>query len=175
MNTYVVASWGTRVVDRFITRRGLLKGATGLVVAGAIPATSVTTVEAGVTWCRVDPAVKIAGTLVNFYAWLPQEFATKAFTPCEFYLKLPLGVKFNLVSTDAGFNNLGELFFGTNLSLMLKGADGSIPVECKSRVLLSNTLSAPMRLECAPENGTSVFAEGYNLGVFGRFKVYPTL
>lgn len=62
----------------------------------------------GVTWCRVDPVVRLNGTEVSILVAVPEEYKQYVNGPIDVVIRTPAEVTRELIMTDAGFNGHGE-------------------------------------------------------------------
>ena len=99
-------------------------------------------VQAGVSWCRVDPIVRLDGVEVQIIVAIPAEYQQYVNGPIEVKIKTPKSVAQELVMTDAGFNGHGETVdFSTKPGNVER--DGSFDTHIQVRVPIDKKAVKP--------------------------------
>lgn len=62
---------------------------------------------AGRTWCRMDPVIKIDGKVADIWLNGAVELNSSATGPAQIVVRVPLGVRAEVLATDLGFNKQG--------------------------------------------------------------------
>jgi hypothetical protein len=63
---------------------------------------------AGVRWCARDPLVRIGGTNVQIWVAIPEQYTPYVKGPIQVRISAPQNLSHQVLSTDSGFNGLGE-------------------------------------------------------------------
>ena len=107
-----------------------------LMLVAAAPASADHTIG----WCRTDPVVKIGGKVAHVNILSPEDAIHAAVTDAtSVRIRVPRGVKTELLETDAGFGNLGykvDFRHSNNLRVTDKG----IPMVVEVKVPASRSL-----------------------------------
>lgn len=100
-------------------------------------------VEAGRSWCRVDPVVKIDGKVADIWLSGDLELDRTATGPAQIVVSVPVGVSTELLATDNGFNKQGYAITFVEDATLVRGdlgpqvmiwasvpaPDGTLPLE----------------------------------------------
>ena len=139
-------------------RRRLLALAAPLALGLALP---VRPAGAGVGWCRVDPSVRLNGTIVNFWISIREEDLPFVDGPVDCRVLTERGVLQELLFLDFGFNGYGEEIRFE--SMVHETATPGEPFKTSVKVVVPHTKRGakfPIQLEIVPENGESVVETG---------------
>jgi hypothetical protein len=118
--------------------------------------------DAGLGWCRRDPIVVLNGVRVQILVAIPQEYEWNVTGPIQVVVSTPPGVSRQLVSTDAGFNGLGEQVYWGDLNV---AASGGFPVSIYISVPTNLSFSIPMQVDVIPDAGSPATVGGDNIGL----------
>jgi hypothetical protein len=129
-------------------------------------------VGAGVTWCRVDPIVRLNGTVVQILVAVPNQYVAAVNGPIAVDIATDRTVAHELLFTDAGFNGHGEtVAFGNYVQYQPPRslADNEFPVQIKISVPIDGLLlpvgglPVPVEVTVIPDNGPPIVYYGTHL------------
>lgn len=122
-----------------------------LIVAIAL-VVGVSPAEAGRQWCHRDPVFLIGGAYVSVDVAVYDTMQGKVTKPIDVVLSVPPGVSASLVSTDSGFNGLGETV-SINTNKQLKATKTVIQV--RVTVTVTSTQTTPLLITIVSKSGRS--------------------
>lgn len=136
-----------------IDRRTVLRMFGGGLIAAAAPAIALRqqAAMAGISWCRLDPIVEIAGKRVHIYVWSYQDDMKTIITgPTEVTIAVPKGIPTKFIWADDGFG-LGYTVEFTSSRTLAKTPDG---VEARVNVLVPASTGQSVVVDVELADGT---------------------
>src|SRR5688500_2127248 len=108
-----------------LTRR-LSRALTALAILAALLIATTPGADAGRSWCRKDPVVRIGGEVVSIYVSSYAEALTSVTGPTEVVITVPPGVRTALLRTDDGFGFGYAVRFAESSRLRVSAAGTAI-------------------------------------------------
>lgn len=108
--------------------------------------------DAGLTWCKADPIVRLNGTDVQIWVAIPEAYQPHVSGPIEVEVQTPEPVTREVVFTDAGFNGHGEVVRFTDL-------DGIVLNDAFPTII---RVTVPVQVEVVRENAPTLTVIGTN-------------
>ena len=130
------------------TARRVPRALTALAVLAALLIATTPGADAGRSWCRKDPVVRIGDQVVRIYVSSYAEAMSSATGPTEVVITVPVGVRTALLRTDDGFGFGYAVRFAESTRVRISAGGTAITV---AAYVPAEDHSLPVLVELVPK------------------------